>query len=153
MEDRYQKLCMLQMQIGRMRHRIIDGRIQELGIHPSQHLMLVHLSRMGRILSQARLAEELNVSPALVARTLKNLEAGGYIERADSSTDGRRNEITITSLGEAVLRKGKCMVQGVDACSFEGFSTEELDQLQGLLKKMFDNIARLEQAEKEMKQN
>jgi len=152
MEDQYRRLCLLQMQIGRMRHRIINQRIQGLGIHPSQHLMLVHLFKLGPVPSQAKLAEELNVSPALVTRTLKNLEAGGYITRADSSADGRRNEIAITEKGEAVLKEGKCLVGEVDACSFDGFTGEELGLFGGLLEKMLNNISRMEQAGKEMKQ-
>ena len=152
-EDIYQRLCMLQMKIGRMRHRIIDKRIQELGVHPGQHFMLVQLKRMGRTPSQAKLAEEMNVSPALVARTLKALEGGGYIARADSAADGRRNEIAITEKGAEALLAGKRIVDALDGRSFEGFSREELETLHFLLGKLHDNIARIEQAEKEMRQN
>ena len=153
MQDSYQRLCMLQMQIGRMRHRIIDKRIQELGIHPGQHFMLVQLMRMGNTASQARLAEEMNVSPALVARTMKSLESGAYIARADSAADGRRNEIAITEKGESALQQGKRILQELDGRCFEGFSGEELEQLGGLLGKMLDNLARIEKEEKELKRN
>ena len=153
MQDIYQRLCMLQMQIGRMRHRIIDKRIQELGIHPGQHFMLVQLMRMGKIPSQARLAEEMNVSPALVARTLKNLENGGYIARADSAADGRRNEIAISEKGMRTLEDGRKLVLEVDARSFAGFSAEELESFGSLLEKMLDNVSQMEREEKEMKRN
>lgn len=153
MEEKYQKLCIMQMQIGRLRHRIIDKRIQELGIHPGQHFMLAHLMRMGKTPSQARLAEEMNVSPALVARTLKNLEGGGYIARVDSQADGRRNEIAITEAGEATLRDGKRILQELDGRCFEGFSGEELEQFGSLLEKMLNNLARIEREEKELKRN
>ena len=153
MEECYQRLCVLQMEIGRMRHKIIDRRLREHGIHPSQHFLLVQLARREKGASQAQLAEEINVTPALVARTLKNLEAGGYITRADSDTDGRRNEICITERGRSVLVEGREVFHEMDARSFEGFTAEELDSFGALLKKLHGNIARIAQAEREMKQN
>ena len=62
----------MQMHIGRMQHRIIEARVRRLGIHPSQHILLMHLSQMGRFPSQTQIAQELDVSPASVARTLKS---------------------------------------------------------------------------------
>lgn len=149
MENRYQELCVLQMCIGRMRHRIIDRRLRDHGIHPSQHFLLVKIERRDTIPSQASLAEEMNVSPALVARTLKNLENGGYITRAGSDADGRRNEIAITPLGESVLAEGRKVFREMDARSFEGFSREELDALGALLEKLHGNLCRLERTERE----
>lgn len=153
MEDIFHQLSVTQMQIGRMRHRAIDQEIRELGVHPGQHFMLVELMRLGRLPSQARLAEEMNVSPALVTRTLNNLEAAGYIARADSAADGRRNEIAITEKGANALQMGKRIVDDIDRRSFEGFSPEELNSFRTLLGKLYINVARMARVEKEMKEN
>lgn len=150
MKEKYRRVCSLQMRIGRLRHRIIDSRIQKLGIHPGQHFVLVQLSKAGPMTSQAKLAEEMNVSPALVARTLKQLEAGGYICRADSMRDGRRNEITITEKGEAVLQEGLEIFHDVDAHSFAGFTDADIAQFERMLEKLLDNMTSMEQ--KEMKE-
>ena len=152
MEDRIRGMCCLQMQIGRMRHRVIDRRIQKLGIHPAQHFLLVQLSRAGEAPSQARLAEEMNVSPALVARTLKNLESGGYILREDCEADGRRNRVRITEKGAEVLSGGMEIFRDVDARSFEGFSDEDIVQFHRLLEKMHANMTRVDLEEKEMRE-
>ena len=147
MEEKLRALCLLQMRIHRMRHRIIDSRIQSLGIHPGQHFVLVQLKKADGIPTQAKLAEEMNVSPALVARTLKQLEGGGYIRREGSRSDGRCNETSITEKGEGVLREGMEIFRDVDARSFAGFSDAELDQFRRLLEKMMQNMVPMEQKE------
>lgn len=151
MQD-YHKLCCMMMRAMRMHRRIIEGRIQSLGIHPSQHFMLMQLSREGNIPSQAKIAEMMDVSPASVARTLKNLDEGGYIVRADGETDSRRNEIAITKKGEAVVDASRRIFMGVDEAVYGDFTPEETRQLEQLLNKMIGNLAALEQEEKEMKQ-
>ena len=71
MNERFHRISHMQRHLGRMQHRIIEARVRSLGIHPSQHILLMRLSDMGRFPSQAQIAEELDISPASVARTLK----------------------------------------------------------------------------------
>lgn len=148
-EERYQRICRLLSRFDRTRHRIIDSRIQMLGIHPGQLFLLLQLGRMGRLPAQARMAEELDVSPALVARTFKQLEAAGYISRFDSAADGRRNEICITPKGEEILARGRGVFQEIDAASFADFSEDELNRVTSLMEKALKNITDLERAQKQ----
>ena len=151
MQD-YHKLCCMMMRVMRMHRRIIEGRIRSLGIHPSQHFVLMQLNRVENMSSQAKIAEMMDVSPASVARTLKNLDEGGYIVRADGQTDSRRNEIAITPKGEIVVNESRALFAGVDEAVYADFSPEELAQLEALLNKMIGSLSALEQSEKEMKQ-
>ena len=145
MNERFHRINYMQRHIGRMQHRIVEARVRSLGIHPSQHFMLMRLSDMGRFPSQAQIAEELDVSPASVARTLKQLEAGGYIERCGSDVDGRRNEIAISAKGEEMVQRSREIFGRLEAVNYAGFTPEELDQLEALLKREMDNLRRLEQ--------
>ena len=145
MIDRLHRISHMQRHLGRMQHRIVEARVRSLGIHPSQHFMLMRLSDMGRFPFQAQIAEELDVSPASVARTLKQLEAGGYIERCGSDVDGRRNEIAISAKGEEMVQRSREIFGRLEAVNYAGFSAEELDQLEALLKREMDNLRRLEQ--------
>lgn len=147
----YHKLCCMLMRSTRMHRRIINARIQSLGIHPSQHFVLMQLSREGHAASQAQIAEMMDISQASVARTLKNLDEGGYITRADGQTDSRRNEIAITPKGEAVVSASRRMFEDVDRAAYEGFLPDELERLGALLSKLIGNLSELEQMEKEMK--
>ena len=147
MNERFHRISHMQRHLGRMQHRIIEARVRSLGIHPSQHLLLMRLSDMGRFPSQTQIAEELDISPASVARTLKQLEAGGYIERCGSDVDGRRNEIAISRKGEEMVQRSKEIFDGLEAVSYAGFSEEELDQLEALLMREMDNLRRLERGD------
>ena len=145
MNERFHRISHMQRHIGRMQHRIIDARVRSLGIHPSQHFLLMRLSEMGRFPSQTQIAEELDISPASVARTLKQLEAGGYIERCGSDVDGRRNEIAISRKGVEIVQRSREIFTGLEAVSYAGFSADDLDQLEALLQREMDNLRRLEQ--------
>ena len=145
MNERFHRISHMQRHLGRMQHRIIEARVRRLGIHPSQHILLMHLSQMGRFPSQTQIAQELDVSPASVARTLKSLEANGYIERCGSDVDGRRNEIAITAKGEEMVRRSREIFDRLEAATFENFSDAELDCLEALLGKVMANLRRMEQ--------
>ena len=147
MNEQFHRIGHMQRHLGRMQHRIIEARVRSLGIHPSQHLLLMRLSDMGRFPSQTQIAEELDISPASVARTLKQLEAGGYIERCGSDVDGRRNEIAISCKGVEMVQRSKEIFDGLEAVSYAGFSEEELDQLEALLMREIDNLRRLERGD------
>ena len=147
MNERFHRISHMQRHLGRMQHRIIEARVRSLGIHPSQHILLMRLSDMGRFPSQAQIAEELDISPASVARTLKQLEAGGYIERCGSDVDGRRNEIAISCKGVEMVQRSKEIFDGLEAVSYAGFSEEELDALEALLMREMDNLRRLERGD------
>lgn len=148
MEDIFRRLCWTQIRISRMHHRIIDGRIQRLGIHPGQHIVLMHLKRMGKMASQVQIAEHLDVSPACVARTLKALESGGYITRSDCRSDSRRNEINITEKGEAIVQQSRIEMDSLDRAAFRDFSETELQSLQELLGRVLNNLSDVEKAER-----
>lgn len=145
MNERFHRISHMQRHLGRMQHRIIEARVRSLGIHPSQHILLMRLSDLGRFPSQAQIAEELDISPASVARTLKQLEAGGYIERCGSDVDGRRNEIAISGKGVEMVQRSREIFGRLEAASYAGFSAEELDALESLLQREMDNLRRLEQ--------
>lgn len=135
--------------IGRIRKQICEQAMAELQIQPSQHFVLVCLKRMGRAASQSQLAEMMQVSPASVARSLKNLDRDGYITRSDGA-DGRCNEIVITEKGLEELAQSMMCFQALDDRCYEGFTEAELDQLQLLLSKLLNKLNEVKN-EKEMK--
>lgn len=152
MEENYRKINDLLMCIGRRRRQIGENVMEELDIQPGQHFVLVWLKCIGRAASQAQLAEKMQVSPANVARHIKNLDRDGYISRSGGS-DGRCNEIAITQKGEEMLQNSLKLFQGLDARSYAGFSAEELDQMHVLLGRMLDNLNRIKgEMEGEMKE-
>jgi len=149
MKEIYPELFRLMMRIARMRHRVSMDAVSGLGIHPSEHLLLMNLGRMGSAVSQTQIACEMEVTPASVARTVKSLDAGGYIERNESEGDSRRNEIRITEKGKAVTEESRRMFTALDDEICAGFSDGELMQLRDFFRRMLENISALERGKKD----
>lgn len=136
------------MRIGRRRHQIIENAVSKLGIMPSKHYVLMQLSCMGQAASQAQIAEKMHISPASVARTLKALDADGYILRSCSGDDSRRNEISISPKGEAMVTRSREMFDELDEMIFRDFSGEELAQLSSMLERVLGNLEKIEEEAK-----
>ncbi len=120
----------------RLHRAAIERALGDLGIHHSQHRMLVHLHRHGGAVSQKALAEEFDISPAAVAVTLGKLERGGYIRRTAAAGDGRCKEIEITEAGREILRVSYDSFIAVDLAMFSELSEEELTAFRETLLRM-----------------
>ena len=132
----------------RLHHRIVEKRIDGLGVHHSQHRMLMQLSRMGRSASQKDIADAMDVSPACVARTLKQLSAAGLVEKSEGA-DGRCNEIALLPRGRQAVSDSIAVFREIDSQMFEGFSGAELAALGTMLERLRDNLAEMEGREPE----
>ena len=69
------EVCGMFMKTDRLHRKAFEGLVSRLGIHRSQHIMLMHLAK-DEGTSQKALAEHLQISDAAVAVTIKKLEAG-----------------------------------------------------------------------------
>lgn len=130
----------LLLQATRMHHSEVERKVGTLGVHHSQHRMLMRLSRGDVTNSQRELADAMNISPAAVTATLKGLEKDGYITRSMGSDDNRRNNVCITAAGIAKVEESRRLFEAIDRQAFDGFSQEELETFMALLRRMIDNF-------------
>lgn len=56
----------MMIRTDRMHKSMIDSRVKEIGIHRTQHRILMHLARCDKLPSQKELAERLDITPAAV---------------------------------------------------------------------------------------
>ena len=122
-----------------MNKALIDSRVRTLGIHRTQHRILMHLARHERLPSQKELAEHLDITPAAVTCALKKIENDGYIERT-LGHDNRYNELRITEKGRALVTQTKELFCEADSAMFEDFSDEELEIYIRCMEKLQANI-------------
>ncbi len=134
--------------IAREHRKIVEKRICSLGIHPSQHLFLMYLSKHGAC-TQNSIAEAMEVSASTVAVSLKKLEKGGYIEKQSSPADCRSNRIVLTTKGEEVVRQSKCLFEEVDRQMFESVTEEQQEQLHGYMDQILKNLRGVEEETEE----
>ena len=91
------------IQTDRLHRCVLDGFLSDFGIHRSQHMILMRLSKEDCCPSQKALAEHFKISPAAIAVTLKKLEESGYILRSSHKDDVRLNNITLTEKGKDIV--------------------------------------------------
>ncbi|MBO4297948.1 MAG: MarR family transcriptional regulator [Clostridia bacterium] len=135
----------LLIRVGRTHKRVVERQISELGIHGSQHHVLMALSHLGQFPTQNELARRMDVSPASAATMLKRLEGGGYIERRARSSDGRCNEVILTEKGNRVIDQSVRIFESVDRRMYEGIGDDERAQLRASLGKLLDNLRGIEE--------
>lgn len=132
----------LLIRTSRLHHRCIEKCFDDTGLHRSQRRMLMHLSRFDTMPSQRKIADDFDISPACVARTLKALAIEGYITRTGDEDDLRRNTVSITQKGLDTVSETRHTFEMIDSSAFDGFSTEEINQLNSLLSRMKENLSR-----------
>lgn len=132
------------LRITREHRKILEKSISSLGIHPSQHHFLMHISLNGAC-TQNSIAEAMNISAATVAVSLKKLEKGGYIEKRISPEDNRSNLIALTEKGEDVVVKSKLLFEEIDQKMFESVTEEQQELLHKYMEQIINNLINLEE--------
>lgn len=110
------------------------------GLHPGQPpLMHYILSHPG--CTQKEAADELDVTPASAAASLKRLEKAGLVARIPDEKDARRNRLYVTEAGKEKLEEQRKIFNALDEKMFAGLSEEEIMAFRHTCEKMFDNLA------------
>lgn len=131
---------------ARLHHRIVERRLSGLGVHNSQHWMLMYLARTGKIPAQKEIAEDMNMSPASVAATVKKLSQGGYIEKTGCDSDNRRNQISITPKGMQVVQQSRSYFEQIEQAMFKSLSEEQIQTLCDTLGVIMENLNEYEES-------
>ena len=129
----------MMIRTDRMHKMLIDSRAKEIGIHRTQHRILMLLARCDKLPSQKELAEHLDVTPAAITGALKKIERDGYVERT-LGQDNRYIELRITDKGRALVEETRRLFSEADFAIFDGFSDSELDSYISSLEKLGANI-------------
>ena len=112
----------------------------EYGLHPGQPRMLEYI-RTHPGCTQKEAADELDVTPASAAASLKRLEKAGFVERRPDARDARRNQLYMTDAGLQQM-EGNCRrFAALDERMFTGMTEGEIEAFRRACEKMFDNLA------------
>jgi DNA-binding MarR family transcriptional regulator len=91
-------------------------------------------------LSQAELAQRLDLTPMAVAGLCDRMAAAGWIRREPSATDRRVNKIHLEPSAEKALDSALSLSDGLNARVMAVLSQPERVQLLGLLSKVRDSL-------------
>ncbi len=132
--------ALLLHEVARLLRRRFEQRTQVLGLTRSQWQALSVLRRAPG-LSQAELADKLEVKPITLTRLLDRLEAAGWVRRAPDKTDRRVRRLFLTPRVEPVVRRMRAFGMETRREALRGFSQEEHKLLLKGLSKMKINLS------------
>ena len=150
-EMKYKDLVMLFLQTNRLHKKLAERRAANTDIQPSQHRMLMYLSKAEVAPSQCEIAKRFEISPAAVTVTLKKLEKMGYIEKNRSADDGdgRVNAIKITEKGILEANATREYFSFIDKAMFNDFTEEEMNEFTRLLHKVCLNLQQVDKSQED----
>lgn len=121
----------------------ILGKKNGIGVPPSplqvRIFMYIYESKDKEV-SQALLAQELKVSKVSISEAVSKMVSNGNIKVITSSSDARKNVITITDQGIEIMNKMRCSFDILKHEILAGISDEELETFFGVMQHMKENM-------------
>jgi DNA-binding MarR family transcriptional regulator len=90
--------------ISRLLRKLVDKRLSGVGITRAQWQALGNLKRLGPM-TQAALADVMEVETATITRLIDRLEAAGWVIRKPHSTDRRVKLVHMSEKADAVIEE------------------------------------------------
>jgi len=90
--------------LARLLRRSMDRRLQSLGLTQAQWRAIVHLSR-NEGMTQAALAESLEIQPITLTRLIDRMESAGWVERRTHPEDRRAVQLYLTAQSQPILEE------------------------------------------------
>jgi len=139
-----ERLGFLIHDVQRLMRKRFEARAGGLGLSAAQWRLLVHVSKEEGV-TQARLAELLEIEPISVSRLIDRMEEGGWIERRTDAADRRVRTIHPTDKARAVYAEVKSLAVEVYEEALTGVSADNRRALIEALETMTENLSASDQ--------
>jgi MarR family transcriptional regulator for hemolysin len=137
--DGIDRLGFLIHDVQRLLRKRFETRASGLGLSSAQWRLMVRVAKEEGI-SQARLAELLEIEPISVSRLVDRMEEGGWIERRSDAADRRVRMIFPTPKASAAYAEVKSLAGEVYEESLVGVSPQDRRVLISALDAMAQNL-------------
>jgi MarR family transcriptional regulator, lower aerobic nicotinate degradation pathway regulator len=124
--------------VGRVAARgrgLVADAIAAEGLKLAQHAVLAATAEYGPV-AQAELGRRLAVDPKDVVGIINHLQETGLVLRSPDPADRRKNAVTVTPEGEAVLARCAALAETANAELLAPLSPTERRQLMALLNRV-----------------
>ena len=119
--------------------KALNEELAPHGITYRQWQVLAWLALEGPV-SQAELADRMDIEPATLVSVLGRMERDGWITREDCLTDRRKRLVHPTPRAKPVWERGAACARRVRATATRGFEPEEVERVKTLLGRMLENL-------------
>jgi DNA-binding MarR family transcriptional regulator len=125
----------------------LKGWVRRLGQqlrteHPTASLAALALIERQGPARVSDLADVARVDASVVSRIAKTLEQSGLVERHSDPADGRAHRLEISAAGRQVLAAGRREMAEHLATRLDGWTDEELEQLNAALLRLLRDLGR-----------
>ena len=125
-EDLSRNFGFLISDVARLMRKNFDSRVKEIGLTRSQWWLLNHLFRADGI-TQAELAETLEIERSSTGKLLDSLELKGWIKRVVDKRDRRSKRVFLTKEVEPIIKKMRGIAKKVREVSLGKLSSQQDD--------------------------
>ena len=129
--------------VYRQLRRDFELRVQDLGLTLTQWRAIARLEREAGM-SQARLAELLDVTPITLTRLIDRMEEAGWVERRRDPKDRRAVCLHLASAVQPLLDTMQACAKATQKAAFTGITEKEQRYMLELLLKTKDNLVAAE---------
>lgn len=119
---------------------LFDARTGDYGLTEARARLLLHLSQSGP-LTQADLAEAMEVERPTMARLIDGMEAHGMVRREIVRDDRRQRHILLTDAAQSQAEAVLMLTEQLRADVLSGISEEDLEVTNRVLCRMLANVA------------
>lgn len=126
--------------IIRAARKIVAAELEPLGLSSSEGDLLFLLLTGSSGLRQEELAEQLDVDKAAISRTVKSLEAKGYVLRIKDAEDKRAFSISLTEKALAVSSQITAIYDRLYQLVQGNIPSEEFLRMESLLAQIAGNL-------------
>ena len=131
--------------LARLLRRNMDRRLQSLGLTQAQWRAIVHLSR-SEGMTQAALAESLEIQPITLTRLIDRMESAGWVERRTHPLDRRAVQLYLTAQSQPILEQMHARAADALNEAMHGVSPRAQRQLVATLEQLKHNLIAAETA-------
>jgi DNA-binding MarR family transcriptional regulator len=133
-------LGQLLLQVCRLTGDRLRVKMEEIGLHKGQGVILFHLWHHDGI-AQNVIAHALHVSPATVTNTLKRMERDGWITRERDADDQRVVRVHLTEKARALHEEVRASFRDLEKEVTSVLTKGERETLRELLVKLHEHLA------------
>ena len=130
--------------VGRRWRSLLDEKFRPLNQSSARMEALAAIINSPPLSAQVDIAKRLRIEGPTLTRMLDSLEADGLVQRLPDPADRRTKQLKVTPAGEAALREMFGIADDLRNRLFEGYSDEQIDELNelcwGLVNKLDDGL-------------
>ena len=135
-------LALQNRQISIRMEQLTDRMVERTGLSTAQAHLLMRILRYGpEGTTLTELHRQCGYSMAALSNILKRLRKGGYVRAEPTEADNRCKRLYATEQALQARNALDRALQGSCEAAFEGFSEEELCQLEAMQKRLLQNLA------------